>query len=209
MQIIASLNGTPVAVAALEDFGLLTASVVSLHRHPERQLAAGNEALLVPELRCRLGGLRQTAEKEEGFTVVEFPLVQGDRLQFALKPEPGKSCQLEHPAREVWLPVQMPRFSVRLNGEEKIVVGQPGHGLLSALLIWANRHPARLVRRNGEMLPQTQLQVQLVAHDTNALDVTQQHYWTGPYLAPVDTLELGLLAPGVYAQPESTREHRH
>lgn len=207
MQIIASLNGTPLAVAAMDGHGLLTASVLSIRRHPKRQVA--NEALLVPELRCRLGGLRQTAEHEEGFTVIEFPLVHGDQLSFQLNPEPGHSQILQVPGRQVWVPTAMPRFSIALNGREQQLIGQEGYGIVSGLLIWADRHPSRLHRKNGEVLPQHQLDVQLTAHDTNALNATWQHYWAGLSLAPTDTLGFNLLEPGVFSAPLSSREHVH
>lgn len=209
MQIIASLNGTPLAVAALEGHGLLTVSVLSIRRHPGRQVAADNEALLVPELRCRLGGLKQSADAEEGFTVLEFPLVQGDAIDLALKPEKGPSQILLAPAREVWVSAEPPRFAVDLNGREYQIVGQPGYGVLSMLLVWADRHPSRCVRKNGEVLPQHQLQVQFTAHDTNELDVTRQHHWGAMSVAPTDTLGIRLLAPGVFPRPITSREHVH
>ncbi len=209
MQIIVSLNNTPVAVAALSGHGLLTASVLSMRRNPERALAAGAEALLMPELRCRLGGLTQTESEEHGFTVLEFPVVQGDVLRFALKPEPGHSEVLQANSREVWLPKEAPRFSVRVNGQEESLIGQAGYGMVSMLLVWADRHPTRCRRKSGEVLPQHQLEVQLVSQDSNAQDVTLQHHWAGLRLAPVDVLDLALLPPGVAAEPLTTREHRH
>jgi hypothetical protein len=209
MKIIASLNGQMIAIAALQGHGLLTASVLSLRRNPGRQLADHGEALLVPELRLRLGGVRQGDEGDAGFTVLECPLAPGDTLSLALKPESGPSETLLVPAREIWLPAEAPRLQIGVAGRESQLVGQPGFGMLSALLVWANRHPARCQRRGGGELPQHQLQLQLAAQDNNALDVTVQHHWHSPALSPVDVINISLLSAGDFAPPTESREHWH
>jgi len=178
MKIIASLNGQIVAVAVLKGHGLLTASILSLRRHPQRELAGQSDALLVPELRLRLGGVRQSEDAETGFTVLECPLALGDTLTLALKPETGLSEEVVPPAREIALSSESPRLRVGVRGRQSQIIGQPGYGMVSALLLWANRHPSRCERRHGGPLPQHQLQLQLVAHDHNALDLTVQSQWT-------------------------------
>lgn len=207
MKIIASLNDQVVAVAVLKGHGLLTASVLSLRRHPQRQLAEQSEALLVPELRLRLGGVRQSEDEEAGFTVLECPLTPGDRLSLTLKPESGQSEVLAPPAREISLPAESPCLRVGVRGRQSLIIGQPGYGLVSALLVWANRHPSRGERRHGGALPQHQLQLQLTAHDHNALDVTVQHSWPSPSLSPVDVLEFEVLASGELSPPAQSKEH--
>jgi hypothetical protein len=207
MKIIASLNGQTVAVAVLKGHGLLTASVLSLRRHPQRQLTEQSDALLVPELRLRLGGVRQTEDEESGFTVLECPLTPGDKLTLTLKPESGQSEVAVPPAREITVFAESPSLRAGVRGRDSVVIGQPGYGLISALLVWANRHPSRCERRHGGPLPQHQLQLQLSAHDHNALDVTVQHQWAGPSLSPVDVLEFEVLAAGELSPPTQSKEH--
>jgi hypothetical protein len=206
MKIIASLNGIPLATAALRDHGLLTANVLSLRRNPARQLAARDENLLVPELRFRLGGVRQSEEGDTGFTVIECPLATGDRLELVLRPESGESEAILVPPREIILPAEAPRLEIGVAGRQSLLVGQPGYGMISALLIWARRHPART--RGGE-LPAHQLQLQLAAQDSNAPDLTVQHHWHNPALSPVDVISIGLLPAGEFAAPTESREHWH
>jgi hypothetical protein len=209
MKIIASLNDQVIAVAALQGHGLLTASILSLRRNPERQLAGHSDALLVPELRLRLGGVRQAEEGDAGFTVLECALAPGDTLTLALKPESGGSETLLAPAREIWLPAEAPRLDIGVEGRISQIIGQPGFGMLSALLVWANRHPARCQRRGGGELPQHQLQMQLAAQDNNAPNVTVQHHWHSPALSPVDVIRIGLLPAGDFEAPTESREHWH
>lgn len=209
MKIIASLNGTALAVAALAGHGLLTANVLSLRRNPARQLAVRDDTLLVPELRFRLGGVRQDDEGETGFTVIECPLALGDCLELVLKPETGDCEAVSVPARQIVLPTEAPRLEIGVAGRQSLLVGQPGYGMISALLVWAHRHPARRQRAGGGELPAQQLQLQLAAQDNNASDVTVQHHWHNPALSPVDVIAISVLAAGEYATPTESREHWH
>lgn len=209
MKIEAFLNDQPLGVAVVQGFGLLTASVVGLRRHPQRHMAGGSDDLLLPELRFRLGGVRQSEEGDSAFTVLEYPLTLGDSLVLSLRPESTQGSHEPVAIREVEVPAEAPALRVGVKGRQSLIMGQPGFGMISALLVWANRHPSRCERRHGGSLPQHQLQLQLAAQDHNALDLTLQQHWNSPVLSPVDVIEFEVLSGSELTPPSQVKEHWH
>lgn len=204
--ITVSINGAVFATARLDGFGVLTASLVRSIRNPARLPAGSPSALAVPELSLRLGGVHHHDRHDEGFTVTEAALSVGDRVRFRLGAVSEPPTALPSPATGVAGDL---RFGVRLNGVERVVTGQTGYGMLTALLVWAHRHPSHCVKKSGEVLPAEQLELQLAAQDANADRVTYLHQWPSLALAPADEVEIEVLADGVSAEPEITKAHEH
>lgn len=207
MNISVYLNNAWLATAALEQYGLLTASLVRTWRHPERTAPGLLSVVQTPEIVFRLGGVHQSDESDAPFVVITCPVAPGDVLRLCL--DDAACAQGVSGARDAVVAEysRLSSFDVRVDEELRYRSGVSGYGLMSALLVHANRHPDRLLRKNGESLPQRVSELMVSAHDDNDAGKTVQSTWPRCALSSRAIVELHVGEHAEVTTPESVREH--
>lgn len=207
MKIQAFLNNQPLASAFLEEFGLLTASVVRQWRHPDLAVAGAPHSS-IPEIGFRLGGVRHHEHGDESFVACHVALKSGDRLSLVMGCPSEEEYEITQTPTELSGELHAVSLDVHVDGVYRYRAGISGFGLLSCLMVDANRHPSRLKKKNGEPLPQLSRELVVSANDHNDSAVLRQHVWPRINLPEDCRIVLVVGESENPDKPASSKEHR-
>lgn len=192
------LNGRCVAQLGLTQYGLLTASVLLSRQNPERHYAVQQ----APSLLCRLSGMAQENGENTPLATREVPLQIGDALTFQLAQTELPIVDVSSPSVEELVKGAI-SFLVAANQQEQTAT-LDSFGNLSALFVWANRHPDI-----PSKLPTQQCELRMVSQDMGSLSETVHQQWPVIGLS-LDQQVVIHIQSGVKPTPAEARQvHEH
>lgn len=220
-----SHNQAPVAHAALHGHGLLVFSLVRTWRNPER--IAGHlrddAGALAAQTHMRLTQIRQQSASEDQHSVLlDCMLATGDDIVLStqvLSPQTiAHTQQPVHMQQNATSVTAAPvttavtekaditqRFFIQM-GAQHTLAGLPGHGIISLMVVLADRHPERCRTASGLALPAQESRIRLHAHDTSGAQGMRQLTWPEWTLAQ-QALHIRLLAQGECDAPAEIKDH--